>query len=173
MCTINRSEVSIGRLEAYKMFCCDWKGRLHSVFHRTYKPDLFYEVNKLVHVDCDGSYFYAFRHLKDGITFLSDVNLIQLWSVVTWDIIILPVTMYNISYTSHFRVPSCDIQCVDTYYDTVEATDIIVHDSEENRMSFYNNMVISFLRNNRCGMSDIMKKSAKKCFPQIWTGKKL
>lgn len=129
MCLSNKVEVSIERVEAYKLFYHEDNDGLRSFYRQPAKtPD--YETNKLLSVSPSDSFFYAFKTFNNCFAGIRDTRYFNYAMV-------LPVTLLDVRYTGTFVLRSNVHQCLDGHYDAYMSKQIIVHDSKEHRKKYY------------------------------------
>ena len=87
--------------------------------------------------------------------------------MVRGDLIVLPVTLFEVVATGKYHVPSGDPQCLDGYYSAFEAKEILVHDTEETRGQFYDAVVAGYFRLAKYSMSAIDKEAFVYHMPQL------
>ena len=136
MCLTNRCPADIEEIEAFKIFSIR-SGKLQSAFIsvQIYNPDLYYEPNTRIRVADPTSHFFAFAKWKEALNVAIDRD--SIWGFASKQLIVLPVTLYNIRYTGDFFVDSGDSQCLNGYYRSFESKEIVVHDNEKNRKAFH------------------------------------
>lgn len=130
MCLRQREEVKIDQCEAYKIFRIK-NNSLYSVFIYSTLP---YELNKKIQVDNPNNTFFALEKYKDALNIVLDYSH-------TYNMIILPVTLYSVCYKGFLYLNNTDSQSLDHYCPSFESKEIIVHNSKENRDRFYKDIL--------------------------------
>lgn len=153
MCMTCTKEVSIEKVEAWKVFAVR-KGKLETAFMRsrytngeTDKPIevIPYEVNQKIKVVPETSSFFAFEHFNDAYR-IAEAGRYK-WNTINDQLVVLPVTLYNVVTTGKFHVVSEDVQCMDGYYPAFEAKEIEIHDSDEIRRDIFRQIAKKYLQN--------------------------
>ncbi len=176
MCMTSQKEISLTEVSAFKLFTRDLDGRLRSAFAHSFKNNLFYPSNERIRVDDESSTFFAFANKKQAIGFGSrarktwygdSAGVSWRWNIVNGHVIVLPVTMFEVVREGKFHVPSGDIQTMDGYYPAFESKEIIVHDTEDIRNEFYDEILYGFFKNARYGMSAVEKEALNRRLPRF------
>jgi hypothetical protein len=165
MCLSSRKEVQIDKVDAFKVFTRDNQGLLQSVFAPTFKSGLKYPSNERIRVDTDEANFFAFAEFKNAISIARQGR--RRWNMVKGGIIVLPVTMYEIVAEGKYHVPSDDPQTMDGYYPAFEAKEIQLHDNQETRNAFYDEVLRQYLDLSQYSMSAIEKEAFRHRLPHI------
>lgn len=165
MCMINRKQVSIEKVSAFKVFTRDKDGLLQSVFVPTFKDGLKYPSNERIRVDSEESNFFAFESFDTAIFIARQGR--RKWNMVKGKLIVLPVTMFEVVSKGEYFSKSEDIQCMDSYYPSFESKEIIVHDTEETRNQFYNSVLKQWLNSCKHFMSNIEKEALVNSAPHL------
>ena len=165
MCLVNRKASDLSEVSAFKIFTRDGEGQLQSVFKSTFKKGLAYAPNERIRVDKEDANFFAFEELRDAIWIAREGR--RKWNMVGGELIVLPVTLFDVSFTGKYYVPSDDIQCVDGYWPAFEAKGIIVHDTPQSRDVFHLAVLEGQFRSAKHGMSMIDKKALLHFIPSL------
>lgn len=136
MCLLGTTAVSIERLPAFKVFAIK-NDKLVSAFrsslaHRS--MDLSYGTGR---IQCNptSSTFFAFKTFGTAVGVARGGS--RTWNFYNENLLVLPVTLYDVILHGYLREVSDDPQCLDVDHESYEAKGIEVHDSEENRNAFY------------------------------------
>lgn len=157
MCLTQRKEVEITRADAFKIFTRDKEGLLQSVFASTFKGGLKYPSNERIRVDVEEANFFALEGFKEAVSIAREGR--RKWNMVRGDLIVLPVTLFEVVATGKYHVPSGDPQCLDGYYPAFEAKEIQVNDTQETRDQFYTAVVVQYFNKTKYSMSAIDKEA--------------
>ena len=145
MCLTNKQSVVLDKVEAFKIFAITERG-LESPFvqHNDGDP---YKENELVTVNDPDNYFYAFENEKNAI-YIANQGAKE-WRVITNNLIVLPVTLFDVAFKGDFYIRSKDIQCLDSYFKCFMSKKIIVHSSKELKRKFYLTIVDKLLDSHK------------------------
>jgi len=144
-------------VNGFKVFSRDDFGKLQSVFVPTFKAGLKYEANTRIRVDTEESTFFAFGEFENAISIARQGK--RVWNMVKGDLIVLPVTLYEVVAKGRYHVPSGDSQCLDGFYPAFESKEILVHDNVQSRNRFYDATLEQWLKVKKLGMSKIEKEA--------------
>jgi len=165
MCLVQRKDCAIPEVNGFKMFSRDGTGQLQSVFLPTFKNGLKYLPNVRLRVDVADATFFAFAKLENAISIARQGR--KRWNLVNSDIIVLPVTLYEVVAQGNYHVRSYDVQCLDGYYEAYESKEILVHDSVESRNQFYDATLKQWLSLKKYDMSKIEKEAFSARVPHL------
>jgi hypothetical protein len=171
MCLTQRKEVKPlenGRQiaqDAFKIFTRNKTGQLQSCFFPTFKSGLFYPPNVKIRVDNEDSNFFAFESFKNAVDVARAGK--KRFNMVGGDLIVLPVTMYEVVAIGKYHVPSDDLQVLDGYYTAFESKEIVVHDTDKDRNLFYDETLAQWLRTAQYGMSAVEKEAFAVRIPHL------
>lgn len=165
MCMSSRVNVTVPEMKAYKVLARDRNSLLHSVFVPTFKPGLRYPANERIRVDTEEANFFAFGEFKHAVSVARAGR--RTFNMVSGDLIVLPVTLYEVVVSGTYRVPSDDPQCMDGYYPAFESKEIVVHDNRESRKQFYDATLSQWFRMAKYSMSEIERESVLYYMPQL------
>lgn len=152
----NRQEISIERVDAYKVFAETTKG-LQSPFASKHKTHLVYAPEQTIAVDCEEEGFFAFANIRDAVRIT--VGGRRKWNVVSPNLIVLPVTLWDVFSKGKFHVLSDDPQCLDGYYEAYESKRIMVHDNPFARQRFHEEVLKSHFAHAKYGCPHVVKQS--------------
>lgn len=165
MCLTQRNEVAVPEVNGFKIFSRTKTGQLQSVFVPTFKEGLIYPSNQRIRVDTEESNFFAFGNFREAISIAREGR--RKWRMVNGNLLVLPVTLYEVVAKGTYHVPSDDIQCLDGYYPAFESKEIIVHDTNETRNAFYDATLEQWLNSSRHSMSIIEKEAFTTRVPHL------
>lgn len=165
MCMTGRQDCDVSEVNGFKIFSRDNTGQLQSVFVPTFKAGLKYPPNQRIRVDAEESTFFAFEQFKHAISIAREGR--RRWNMVNGDLIVLPVTMYQVVAKGTYHVHSDDPQCLDGYYPAYESKEIIVHDTQATRNQFYDATLAQWLSTAQYGMSRIDKEAFRNRVPHL------
>jgi hypothetical protein len=165
MCLTSRSGVYIPEVSAFKIFTRDEDGLLQSAFSPKFKQGLKYPPNERIRVDVEESNFFAFENMNNAIHIARQGH--RKWRMVKGELIVLPVTLYDVVFKGSYFVSSDDPQCLDSYYPAYESKELTVHDSKETRNQFYDVVIKHWYNLGQFGMSNIDKEALFARFPDL------
>lgn len=180
MCMTCSKEVNIGQLEAFKIFAKDEEGRLISAFTMARKDGLFYPANERIRVDDEETGFFAFKEFNRAVSlairgrrsWTNDFGTRYNWNWSTSQLIVLPVTMFEVYSEGKFRVPSGDPQCMDGYYPAYESKEIIVRDTPHNVNEFHDAVISRVVKDRELFWTPVEKQAFFSRLPQYMPKKK-
>lgn len=170
MTLLMRQEVSIETVKAFKIFHHK-DGKLRSVFRPAYvdrEEDLVYVPGERMHVDKPDKTFFAFQDMDYPVKISREGR--RRWNFQGSAVIVLPVTLFNVVAGGKFHIPSEDAQCVDGYAPAWESKEIIVHDSQELRETYYNSILTQWWRTARHSMGYVEKQALLARLPHLAEG---
>lgn len=168
MCITQRKEVDIAEAKGWKMFSVKANGELQSPFAGTHYLNKTGELlpefitNTKIEVIPETSVFYTFKNFEDACNV---ANNPRRWNVVNNKLIIFPVVCYKICAEGNLFVRSEDEQCSDGYYPVYESKEILIHDSEEIRLDFFQKIISKKMK--QMHLSYLEKIAFQSCYPQI------
>lgn len=165
MCLDTRTKCTIDQKNGFKIFTIDEDGSLQSTFRSTFVKGLKYPPNEKIRVNPEEATFFAFENIGHAITIAREGT--RKWAMVSNNIIVLPVTCFEVVATGTYRKRSDDIQSMDGYYPAFEAKEIIVHDNPENRNIFQDYLIKTWISRQKHGMSKIEKDAFQNRLPQF------
>jgi len=163
MCMTQKNTVEIEKVSAFKIFTRNEQGTLQSTFIPTFKSELTYPPNERIRVDEQDATFFAFESFKDAIRIARQGK--RKWRMVNDKLVVLPVTMYEVVTEGKYHVPSDDIQCLDGYYPAYESKEIEVHDDQNTRNAFYDQVLSQYFDLAKYSMAPIEIEAFKHYFP--------
>jgi len=158
MCLVNRQTVKLESVDAFKVFTFNSNNELQSCFNSTFVEGLIYKPNCLISVDKPEKHFFAFEKEKDAMRIAFDGT--KTWDLVNSNLIVLPVTLFDVEIKGHYQVPSDDEQCLDGYFPAFMAKRITVHVENENYLEAWNRKVVEkYFADNNYRMTRIEKQA--------------
>jgi len=170
MCLHNRKEYKtpIVSITGYKVFCQNTKGELYSPFYISHKIDdnartihlaPKFELNKVVQVQPDDKTFFFFEEISSAAR-IADFKSKDLDRITLSDnLVIRPVTGFEVIASGDFVIRSDDPQCLDGYYKSYECKSLIVHDNLKIAKDIDLYLVNKFLERQKHFMSYSQKKA--------------
>ena len=136
MCLLRTTPISIERQPAFKIFSIH-NDKLRSAFRSSLACrglDLNYGEGR-IQVSPPDQTFFAFKSFNSALGVCRGGR--RAWNFSSENLVVLPVTLYDVVQEGYLHEESDDPQCLDGWHEAYEAKEIEVHDSEENRMAFY------------------------------------
>lgn len=138
---IEVKDTQIEQMDAWKIFALvDNDSKLESPFiparydkNGDKKEVIPYQTNQKINVIPESETFFAFESFKDACYVANDNKIFRKWNTINDRLMVLPVTLFNVTAKGLFKRPSDDFQCLDGYYPVYLSKEIIVHDSHEIR----------------------------------------
>ncbi len=165
MCLTSRNAVYLPEVPAFKIFTRDEDGLLQSAFTPKFKKGLKYPANERIRVDVEDANFFAFKNINNAVRIARQGHRKR--RMVKGELIVLPVTLYDVVFVGEYLVSSDDIQCLDSYYPAYESKEIVVHDSTETRNQFYDNIIRQWYGMAKYNMSNIDQEALFARFPHL------